>query len=66
MKVEKSQFRFKFTGHGHYLVDYVTPNGKIRYSRTITDMEIIDKTKSEDYPKQGDLKELRRQVKLNY
>ena len=64
MAISKQQFRFKFTGHGHYLVDYVTPNGRIRYSRTITDMEIIDKTRSEEYPKQKDLIELRRQVKI--
>lgn len=66
MKIEKSQFRFRFTGHGHYLVDYMTANDRLRYSRTITDMQIIDATKNEEYPKQKDLKELRRQVKLNY
>ena len=66
MKIQKSQFRFKFIGHGHYLVDYVTPNGKSRYSRTITNMSIIDETKSEDYPTQKNLKELRRLVKINY
>ncbi len=66
MKLEKSQFRFKFTGHGHYLVDYVTSNGRLRYHRTITDMDIIKAIKYEEYPKQKDLKELRRQVKLNY
>jgi hypothetical protein len=64
MAISKQQFRFKFTGAGHYLVDYVTKNGKSRYSRTITDMEIIDKTRTEEYPKQIDLIELRRQVKI--
>ncbi len=52
--ITKSQFRFKFTGHGHYLVDYTTANERLRYSATITDMEIIDLTKNEDFPKQKD------------
>lgn len=63
MRIENNQFRFKFTGHGHYLVEYVTTNGRLRYSKTITDMELIDTTKSEDTPKQKDLIALMKAVK---
>ena len=56
-------FNFKFTGAGHYKVSYSSPQGKRQYSKTITDMTIIDRTKNAEEVKQKDLKELYRQIK---
>lgn len=58
-----SDFNFKFTGHGHYLVTYTSPKTGKQWSRTITDMTIIDATKNEDTPKHKDLEQLKRIVK---
>ena len=57
--IEKSDFNFKFTAHGHYKVTYFSPNTTKNWSKTITDMQIIDLTKNEDDPKQKDLKNLK-------
>lgn len=56
-------FNFKFAGAGHYKVSYSSPQGKRKYSKTITDMTIIDRTKNAEEVKQKDLKELYRQIK---
>ncbi|MGK0413223.1 MAG: hypothetical protein ACJA1B_001425 [Polaribacter sp.] len=57
--IQKSDFNFKFTGHGHYKVTYFSPNTTKKWAKTITDMQIIDLTKNEDDPKQKDLKHLK-------
>lgn len=58
--IELSDFSFKFTGHGHYKVTYYSPNTNKSWSRTTSDMPLIDLTKNEDYPKKKDLHELKR------
>lgn len=58
-----SNFTFKFTGAGHYLVTYTTPIRDIKYSRTITDMQLIDNTKGCEEVKQKDLKYLYNAIK---
>ena len=39
---------FKFTGAGHYLVTYTSPTTLKQFSKTITDMQLIDATKNAD------------------
>jgi len=62
-KIKISDFSFKFTGYGHYLVTYTSHKTGKQWSRTITDMTIIDATKNEDTPKRKDLEQLKRIVK---
>lgn len=64
--IQLSDFNFKFTGHGHYKVTYFSPNTSSSWSRTTTDMQLIDTTKNEDYPKQKDLKQLKQFCKGQY
>lgn len=54
---------FKFTGHGHYLITYTTPIRGLKYSKTITDMTLIDATKNSDNPTKKAIKELINAVK---
>ena len=61
--IEKSDFNFKFTGHGHYKVTYFSPKTNNSWSRTTTDMHLIDLTKNEDYPKKKDLQQLKSFIK---
>jgi hypothetical protein len=63
-KTELRDFRFKFAGYGHYKVTYISPVTGKEWSRTITDMPLIDATKnSDDYPKRKDLDILKKIVK---
>jgi hypothetical protein len=50
-----SNFQFQFAGHGHYKVTYTSPVTGKQWSRTISDMPLIDATKNEDVPKKKDL-----------
>lgn len=59
----KLDFTFEFVGHGHYKVTYKSPNTKKEYKALITDMELIDRTKSSDSPKQKYLDTLKRRCK---
>jgi len=52
-----SDFNFQFTGHGHYKVTYK------KWSKTTSDMQLIDATKNSDSPKIKDLNELKRMCK---
>jgi hypothetical protein len=61
--IKLSDFSFKFTGHGHYRVTYFSPNTTMTWTRTTTDMQLIDNTKNCDYPKQKDLKFLKKLTK---
>jgi hypothetical protein len=56
-----TDFRFILSGYGHYVVIYTDSKGK-EYSKTIDNMSLVDATKNADYPKQSDMRELRRQV----
>jgi hypothetical protein len=60
-----SNFNFQFSGHGHYKVTYTSPNTGKNWTKTINDMTLIDATKNEDYPKQMDLKRLKKIIKDN-
>ena len=57
--ISLSDFNFKFTGYGHYYVTYTSPVTGKEWSRTISEMWLIDKTKNEDYPKIKDLNTLK-------
>ena len=61
--IEKSDFSFRFVGHGHYKVTYYSPTIISSWSKIVTDMQLIDLTKNEDYPKKKDLIQLKRFVK---
>lgn len=62
-KETRSNFDFEFKGYGHYKVTYTSPVTGKKWSKTISDMEIIDKTRNEDEPTQGNLRRLKRVVK---
>jgi len=58
--ISKSDFTFRFSGHGHYKVTYYDPfTGRI-YSAITTDMQLIDLTKNEEHPKKINLNSLKR------
>jgi hypothetical protein len=57
--IKLSDFDFQFTGHGHYKVTYTSPKTGKKWSRTTTDMQLIDATKNSDGPKVKDLKALK-------
>ena len=59
MKIQITDFRFKFTGYGHYQVTYESPVTGKEWKKTISDMTLIDATKNSDNPKQKDLKWLK-------
>ena len=63
-KVKISDFSFIPSGYGAYIVTYTSPLSFKKWSKRITDMEIIDLTKNADFPKLKDLNQLRRIVKL--
>lgn len=58
-----NDFEFKFTGYGHYKVTYTSPKTGKKWSKTTTDMELIDATKNSDAPKKKDLLTLKRMCK---
>ena len=60
-----SQFRFNFSGYGHYRVVYTTPSKRYMYIVTINDMTVIDATKNAEYAKLDDILNLRRMC-VNY
>lgn len=63
MKTQITDFRFEFTGYGHYKVTYESPVTGYTWTKTINDMFLIDRTKNADDPKQCDLNLLKRNVK---
>ena len=63
MKINLSDFRFEFNGHGHYRVSYTSPKtGKV-FTCVTSDMPLIDSTKNSDNPKQKDLNILKAKCK---
>jgi len=54
-----SDFKFKFTGYGHYKVIYTSPTTGKSWEVTTTDMPLIDATKNTEYPKKKDLEHLK-------
>lgn len=58
-----NDFQFQPSGYGHYKVTYISPvNGKT-WTRTISDMWIIDATKNAETPLKKDLNELKKLCK---
>lgn len=58
-KTEIWDFEFKSVGFGHYDVTYTSPTTGKQWTKTISDMRIIDATKNEDEPKRKDLNHLK-------
>lgn len=58
-----SDFSFKFSGYGHYKVTYTSPATGQEWSKTISDMSLIDLTKNADELKIKDLNALKAVVK---
>jgi hypothetical protein len=61
--MNKSDFNFKFVGHGHYRVTYTSPKTGKEFKAGVHDMPLIDATKNTHSPKKKDLQELKRLVK---
>ena len=59
MKTTLRDFDFQFAGYGHYNVTYTSPATGKQWSRTTTDMELVDATKNSDNPKRKDLEMLK-------
>jgi len=62
-KLTLSDFTFMLSGHGHYKVTYTSPVTGKSWSRTTSNMPLIDATKNADNPKQKDLQQLKSFVK---
>lgn len=62
-KTTINDFRFEFTGYGHYKVTYTSPTTGKQWTKTTTDMPLIDATKNADDPKRCDLEQLKRVCK---
>ena len=60
MKVSITDFTFLSAGHGHYRVTFVSPKTGASFTRTTSNMPLIDATKNADLPKQKDLNDLKR------
>jgi hypothetical protein len=58
-------FSFIFVGYGHYKVTYTSPATGKSWSKTISDMPLIDATKNAESPKRKDLERLKKIVKTN-
>jgi len=61
-KISASEFHFEEMGKGCY-VTYTNPFSGKDYGKVITDMELVDKTRSEEFPGQLNMKRLRSEVK---
>ena len=65
-KVELWDFTFLTAGHGHYNVTYTSPKTGEKWQHVISDMTIIDDTKTADEPKRNDLERLTSIIKRVY
>ena len=63
-KISITDFKFVFTGHGHYEVTYKSPKTDSQWSTTTTDMHLIDATRNADSPLTKDLNKLKYFCKL--
>lgn len=59
-KICISDFRFEFSGYGHYKVTYTSPVTRKSWSVVTNDMQLIDDTKNEDNPKISRLNDLKK------
>lgn len=62
-KIKKSDFEFIFACYGHYKVTYQSPKTGKKWTKSISNMSLIDATKNEEFPKRKDLEILRRHIK---
>lgn len=62
-KTQLSDFNFRFSGYGRYIITYTSPKTGKTWSKMITDMTIIDDTRNADEPKQKDIDRLKKIVK---
>lgn len=53
-------FRFENSGYGHCKVTYTSPKTGKKWTRTISDMTMIDATRNSENPKQKDLETLKK------
>ena len=58
-RISISDFTFNFSGKGHYKVTYTSPITSKKWSRTTSDMPLIDATKNSESPKIKDLNSLK-------
>lgn len=63
-QIKLSDFSFMPSGYGHYKVTYRSPVTFKEWTRTISNMPLIDATKNAEEPKRKDLEELKRTVKF--
>lgn len=62
-RISKSDFRFEFSGHGHYKVTYTSPATFKEYKTVVSFMPLIDATKNSEEPKVKDLIHLKQLCK---
>lgn len=62
-KIEKTDFRFKFVGYGHYQVTYTSPTTLRKWTAVLNDMPLIDAVKYENEPLRKHMEALKRMVK---
>lgn len=62
-KIQRKDFDFRFSGHGHYKVTYRSPVTGKEWSRVTDNMPLVDATRNEERPLKKDLEHLRRIVK---
>lgn len=58
-KISIYDFKFNFTGYGHYKVTYTSPTTKKQWQTTTNNMPLIDATKNSEAPKIKDLNTLK-------
>jgi hypothetical protein len=61
--ISLSDFRFTFSGYGHYKVTYTSPVTGKSWTATTNNMPLIVLTKNADEPKRKDLEALKKIVK---
>lgn len=63
--IQLSDFRFQFSGYGHYKVTYTSPITGKQWTTTTNNMPLIDETKNAEQPKIKDLIRLKNICKNN-
>lgn len=64
-KISISDFRFQFTGYGHYKVTYTSPKTGKQWTTKTNNMPLIDETKNAEQPRIKDLIRLKNICKNN-
>lgn len=62
-RISKSDFRFEFSGNGHYKATYISPVTFKEYKTVVNFMPLIDSIKDNDKPKIKDLYHLKQLCK---